>query len=205
MSKEQVMNKILQRLGFLSILMGIGIALGFVLPVAIKFAISIFMLIFIILTLFIKFKPKTWDKLAYIMSVCLGILLNFTLTHYVASIGADLVIMVFSATILIYVSMAVYGFKTNKNFSGLGTYLFYGLIALLIVSILGIFILHTSAMTIIISSAGAVIFTLYTLYDFNQIAQRDVQEEEITYIAFNLLLDFYNLFLYLLRLVESLR
>lgn len=205
MSKEQVMNKILQRLGFLSILMGIGIALGFVLPVAIKFAISIFMLIFIILTLFIKFKPKTWDKLAYIMSVCLGILLNFTLTHYVASMGADLVIMVFSATILIYVSMAVYGFKTNKNFSGLGTYLFYGLIALLIVSILGIFILHTSAMTIIISSAGAVIFTLYTLYDFNQIAQRDIQEEEITYIAFNLLLDFYNLFLYLLRLVESLR
>lgn len=205
MSKEQVMNKILQRLGFLSILMGIGIALGFVVPVSIALAISIFMVIFLILTLFIKFNPKTWNKIAYIMSVFLGILLNFTLTHYVESIGADLVIMVFSATLLIYVSMAVYGFKTKRNFSGLGTYLFYGLIALLIVSILGIFILHTSAMTILISSAGAVIFTLYTLYDFNQIAQSDVEEEEITYIAFNLLLDFYNLFLYLLRLVESLR
>lgn len=205
MSKDIILSKILRKLSFLWVLFGLGIGIGFFIPPAVAVGISIITFVVLLITMFAKLKPATINKICYIFTICLGITMKFSLTHYLGTLGSSTVLMVFSATIVIFVLMGIVGFNSKKDYSSLGKYLFFALLALIIVSVIGMFIVPSSPMVILISAVGAIIFTLYTLYDFNQIAKGHVTEEEVTVIAFNLLLDFINLFLNLLRLVEALK
>ena len=205
MSKDIILSKILRKLSFLYVLFGLGIGVGFFIPPTVAMGISIITLIVLLITMFAKLKPTTMNKIVYLLTICLGITMKFSLTHYLGTLGSSTVIMVFSATIIIFVAMGIVGFSSKRDYSSLGKYLFFALLALIIVGVVGIFIVPSTPLVILISALGAVIFTLYTLYDFNQIAKGHVTEEEVTVVAFGLLLDFINLFLDLLRLVEAVK
>jgi hypothetical protein len=105
-------------------------------------------------------------------------------------------------------AMAVYGLVTKRDLSGWGSFLFMGLIGIIIASIVNIF-LKSSAMYWVISLIGVFIFTALTAYDVQSI--KKIGEEGIMAQgeeairkgsimgALRLYLDFINLFLMLLR------
>ena len=103
---------------------------------------------------------------------------------------------------VLFGTMSFYGYFTKQNLDSLGKFLFVGLIAIIIASIINIFI-GSSVMQMVISALAIVIFMGLTAYDTQQI--REIVSTDSTPAAevvgaLTLYLDFINIFLSLLQL-----
>jgi len=107
----------------------------------------------------------------------------------------------FGAAVLFCV-MSVYGYFTKQSLDSVGKYLFVALIAIIITSIVNIFI-GSSVLQTVISAAAVVIFLGLTAYDTQKIREQIMESDgpavEVMG-ALTLYLDFINLFLSLLHL-----
>ncbi len=116
----------------------------------------------------------------------------------------------FFITAAMFGAMAVYGLVTKRDLSGLGSFLFMGLIGIIVASLVNMFF-KSSAMSWVISMVGVLVFTGLTAYDVQKIKNMGEQgimtqgEEMIRkgsiMGALALYLDFINLFLMMLRLL----
>lgn len=107
----------------------------------------------------------------------------------------------FGAAILFGV-MSGYGYFTKKSLDSLGKFLFVGLIAIIIASIVNIFI-GSSLFSMVISAIAIVIFLGLTAYDTQKIREMvsvDSSDAAEVQGALTLYLDFVNIFLSLLQL-----
>lgn len=102
-------------------------------------------------------------------------------------------------------AMSVYGTVTKKNLSAWGSFLFIGLVGLILAGIVNLF-MQSDMLSFVYSYAGVVIFAGLTAYDTQKLRQfhassgfSSAASLSITG-ALMLYLDFINLFLYLLRL-----
>ncbi len=151
-----------------------------------------------------KIQASTASSLFIGYSVLNGLTLSVIFLAYTsASIAGT-----FFITAGMFGAMAVYGLVTKRDLSGWGSFLFMGLIGIIIASIVNIF-LNSSAMHWMISMIGVFIFTGLTAYDVQRI--KKIGEDGIMTQgheairkgsimgALALYLDFINLFLMLLR------
>lgn len=104
---------------------------------------------------------------------------------------------------VLFGTMSVYGYFTKKDLSSMGQLMFVGLIAIVIASIINIFI-GSTVMQMVISALAIIIFLGLTAYDTQKIREivsvsGDTGKEEVMG-ALTLYLDFINLFLNLLQL-----
>ena len=110
-----------------------------------------------------------------------------------------------------FFGMALYGYTTKRDLTGWGSFLFMGLIGLLIASLVGLFV-QSSALQFAISVIGVLIFTGLTAYDTQKIKEMyyagddtETGGKKAVMGALRLYLDFINLFLYLLRFIGDRR
>ncbi len=102
-------------------------------------------------------------------------------------------------------AMTIYGYFTDSDLTSFGKYLFFGLIGLIIASVVNIF-LHSNTLEWVVSIVGVLVFIGLTAWDTQQIkrmalaAPADSVSRLATLGALSLYLDFINLFLYLLRI-----
>src|SRR5210317_1279177 len=139
-----------------------------------------------------------------------GVTLSTILLYYTASS----VTATFFVTAGMFGAMAVYGFVTKKDLSSWGSFLFMGLIGIIIASVVNMF-LGSSMMSWVISGIGVIIFTGLTAYDVQQITRMGEQgimnggesaiRKGAIMGALKLYLDFINLFLMLLRFMGDRR
>ena len=113
---------------------------------------------------------------------------------------------VFFITAGTFAAMSIYGYTTKRDLSGLGSFLFMGLIGIIIASVVNFWI-GSTMMQLAISVIGVLIFVGLTAYDTQSIKQMysevdgaDVAGKKAIMGALRLYLDFINLFLLLLRL-----
>ncbi|KKB10825.1 membrane protein [Devosia geojensis] len=113
---------------------------------------------------------------------------------------------VFFITAATFGAMSLYGYTTKRDLTSMGTFLFMGLIGLIIAMIVNIF-LQSSALEFAISAIGVLIFVGLTAYDTQKIKESyashygaDVLTKNAIMGALSLYLDFINLFMMLLRL-----
>lgn len=122
-------------------------------------------------------------------------------TIFVVYTTASIASAFFGAAVL-FATMSVYGYFTKQSLDSLGKYLFVALIAVIITSIVNIFI-GSSLLQIVISAAAVVIFLGLTAYDTQKIREQLMESDgpaiEVMG-ALTLYLDFINLFLSLLQL-----
>jgi FtsH-binding integral membrane protein len=126
--------------------------------------------------------------------------LSFATIFVVYNIGS--IVSAFMGAAILFSVMSVYGYFTKKDLSGLGSLLFVGLIAIIIASIINIFI-GSTVFQMVISAIAIIIFLGLTAYDTQQIRQEvSVENDGIAEIrgALSLYLNFINLFLSLLQL-----
>ncbi|HEY2524646.1 MAG TPA: Bax inhibitor-1/YccA family protein [Candidatus Binataceae bacterium] len=121
------------------------------------------------------------------------------------------VAQVFFITAATFGAMSLWGYTTKSDLSGFGSFLFMGLIGVVIASVVNLF-LHSAMMTFVISIIGVLVFTGLTAYDTQWIKESYVASDDGTvtgrkaiFGALKLYLDFINLFVMLMQLLGNRR
>ena len=91
------------------------------------------------------------------------------------------------------------------DISAIGNYLLVTLLVLIIFSILFMFFPIGNTVLLVLAGIAVLLFSLYTVYDFNQIRHGYVREREVSLMALSLYLDFINLFVDILQFISRLR
>ena len=113
------------------------------------------------------------------------------------------IVSAFMGAAILFGTMSFYGYFTKKNLDSMGKFMFVGLIAIIIASIVNIFI-GSTVMQMVISALAIVIFLGLTAYDTQKIREAvsvdgDTGRQEVIG-ALTLYMDFINLFVNLLQL-----
>ncbi len=135
----------------------------------------------------------------FVFTTLMGASLGPTLTYYVYNSGAEIIMQALGMTGFVFLGLSAYTLQSKKDFSFLSGFLFAGLIILIVASIINIFVGSTLGM-LVISSAAALLFSGFILYDTSRI----VRGEETNYIraTISMYLNILNLFLAILRLLS---
>jgi uncharacterized protein len=165
-------------------------------------------LVFAISSRINRMQASTATSLFVLYAVLNGATLSFIFIVYTsASIATTFVVC--AATFL---ACSVYGMATKRDLTSLGGFMAMGLIGIIIASLVNIFI-KSSAMTMIISYIGVLVFTGLTAYDTQKLKTMALTQPaglDTAVIrkgailgALSLYLDFINLFLMLLRILGN--
>jgi FtsH-binding integral membrane protein len=118
---------------------------------------------------------------------------------------------VFFITAATFGAMSLWGYTTKRDLTGMGSFLFMGLIGLIIAMVVNIF-LQSTMLEFAISAVGVMIFVGLTAYDTQKIKENYNESHGAELLAkgaiigaLNLYLDFINLFMMLLRLFGNQR
>jgi len=136
--------------------------------------------------------------LFYLFSVLQGFVLSAVLRGYIAGGQGDIVVLAAGVTAGTLAVLGGYGWATKRDLSGLGGYLFIGLIGILIAAIAGIFI-QVPLFHVVLAGVTAIVFSGYTAVHFQQLRRN--QGEPIG-LALAIYLDILNLFWAILRLLS---
>jgi len=115
----------------------------------------------------------------------------------------DSIVTAFMGAAVLFGTMSLYGYFTKRDLSDMGTMLMVALIAIVIASLINIWI-GSSVLQMVISAIAIVVFLGLTAYDTQQIREMvSVETKEPVEIigALTLYMDFINLFLNLLQLI----
>ncbi len=150
---------------------------------------------------------KMTASVARAMFVLYSAITGITLSSIFLAFTAESIVSTFMITALMFGAMALYGYFTKKDLSGVGQFMMMGLIGVVIASVVNIF-LASDGLAWIVSFISVIVFTGLTAYDTQKMkamAYVMLDGEEIAAKgaiigALQLYLDFINLFLALLRL-----
>jgi hypothetical protein len=165
-------------------------------------------LVFVISARIQRMQASTATGLFILYSVLNGVTLSFIFLIYTrASIASTF--FVCAAT---FVACSIYGWTTKRDLTSMGGFLMMGLIGIIIASVVNIFV-RSSAMHMIISYIGVLVFVGLTAYDTQNLkamavsqptdAGASVVRKGAILGALKLYLDFINLFLMLLRILGN--
>ena len=129
--------------------------------------------------------------------------LSFSTIFVMFTMGS--IVSAFMGAAILFGTMSLYGYFTKNSLESLGQFMFIGLIAICIASIVNIFI-GSTVMQMVISSLAIIIFLGLTAYDTQQIREMLTMNDENygtqeVVGALTLYLDFVNIFLNLLTLL----
>ena len=126
--------------------------------------------------------------------------LSFSVIFAIFTFGS--IVSAFMGAAILFAVMSGYGYFTKKNLNGLGQFMMIGLIAIIIASIVNIFI-GSTVMQMVISGLAIIIFLGLTAYDSQKIREElSVEVGPVVEIrgALTLYMDFINMFLNLLQI-----
>jgi uncharacterized protein len=162
-------------------------------------------LVFVISARINKMQAATATALFVVYSALNGLTLSFIFLLYTAS-SITSTFFICAGT---FVACSVYGWTTKRDLTSLGGFLMMGLIGIIIATLVNMFI-RSSAMSMIISYIGVIVFVGLTAYDTQHLKSMSMTQPDgleagvvrkgAILGALRLYLDFINLFLMLLRI-----
>jgi FtsH-binding integral membrane protein len=121
---------------------------------------------------------------------------------------ADSIASTFVITAGMFGAMSIYGYVTRRDLTSWGSFLFMGLVGVVIASLVNIFV-GSSTVSWVLSGVGVIVFTGLTAYDtwkIKEMAALGAEGRKPAILgALTLYLDFINLFLMLLRFTGNRR
>jgi FtsH-binding integral membrane protein len=138
----------------------------------------------------------------FVLYACLN---GFTLSPILMAYTSASVTKAFALTAATFLAASVYGAATKRDLTSMGSFMFMGLIGILVASLINIF-LQSAMIDFVVSYVGVVVFVGLTAYDTQKLRNMMGQAANDTTVAkmaifgaLTLYLDFINLFLMLLR------
>ena len=154
-----------------------------------------------------RLQPGTALMLFFVYAGLLGLSLASIFLVYT---GASIT-RVFFISAATFGALSLYGYTTQRDLTGVGSFMFMGLIGIIIASLVNIF-LKSTGLDWAISIIGVIVFAGLTAYDTQSIKEMyspmddgTVGGRKAVMGALRLYLDFINLFLMLLRLMGDRR
>lgn len=167
---------------------------GYVIVIIAQLALCIF------LTARINKMQPTTAKICYVLY---SLLTGLTFSVLFLMFKLDSIIMVFLVTALLFGIFALIGKTTNIDLTKISTFLLIGLVGVILIEVINIFIMSNS-LNIFACILSIIIFLGYIAFDMQRVKRfNDAGEESDNYAiicAFQLYLDFINVFIDLLRL-----
>jgi len=152
--------------------------------------------------LFGLFAAKNKTPLNLVLLFAFTFLTGFTLAPTLALfISRDMGYVIgeaFGLTAVAFGALTIFAMNTKRDFTTMGKMLFITLIVLVVAAIVNIF-LQLPMLQLIIAAVGAVLFSMFILYDTQNIIRGNVSSE--IEAAVSLYLDFLNLFVSLLQIL----
>ena len=146
-----------------------------------------------------NFSKSGLQLFLYAFAALMG--LSFATIFAVYTMGS--IFTAFMGAGVLFGTMSFYGYFTKKDLTSMGQLMFVGLIAIIIASVVNIFI-GSTVMQMVISAIAIIVFLGLTAYDTQKIREivsvdGDTGKQEVMG-AVTLYLDFINLFIHLLHL-----
>jgi FtsH-binding integral membrane protein len=153
-----------------------------------------------------RMKPATAQLLFWAFAALMGVSLSSIFLVYTHTS----IVRVFFITAATFGALSLYGYTTKRDMSGMGSFLFMGLIGIIIASVVNLF-LASSMLQFIVSVVGVLVFAGLTAWDTQRLKNDyiygyasqggDVAERAAITGALSLYLNFINLFTLLLQLL----
>jgi FtsH-binding integral membrane protein len=153
-----------------------------------------------------RLRPATAQMLFWVFSALMGISLSSIFLVYTQTS----IVRVFFITAATFGALSLYGYTTKRDMSGMGSFLFMGLIGVIIASLVNLF-LASSMLQFIVSVVGVLVFAGLTAWDTQRLKNDyiygyasqggEVAERAAITGALSLYLNFINLFTLLLQLL----
>jgi FtsH-binding integral membrane protein len=154
-----------------------------------------------------RMQTSTLQALFWSFAVAMGLSMS---TIFLVYTGVSIA-QTFFAVSAGFAGLSLWGYTTKKDLSGWGTFLIMGVVGLLIAMLINLF-LQSTAMHLMISALGVLIFAGLTAYDTQKIksmyayvAGSDMMGKVVIMGALNLYLDFINMFMFLLSFMGDRR
>ena len=155
-----------------------------------------------------SFKPTTGALLLFLYAIIIGIVISPMLL-YVSVSNPMSIPMAFGIAAAMFACMALFGYKTVKNLSFLGIFLFMGMIGLVLVGLASLIwpVIVSGTFGTIVSIIGVLVFALFTAYDMQTLKNAyamggdDTRKNQLAVLgALQLYISFVALFQYILDL-----
>ena len=142
--------------------------------------------------------------LLFLLSALEGLMMGPVLGALVRGFTMGGAIVAESAAIsaIIVAGVGTYAWMSSKDFGYLGKTLFWALIGLIVIGVIGMFVSFGSGFGLIYALAGVAIFTGFVLYDVSNIKRRYGPDDYVV-ATVSLYLDFLNIFWYVLQILLS--
>ena len=154
-----------------------------------------------------RFSAGTLQLMFWGYAALMGLSLSTLFFAYTAGSIA----VTFFATAGAFAGLSLWGYTTQKDLSGFGSFLIMGVVGLIIASVINIF-LQSPALMWAVSFLGVLIFAGLTAYDTQRLKETyahvrgtPMQGKVVIMGALSLYLDFINMFLFLLRFLGASR
>ena len=146
-------------------------------------------------------------KTAWICFIAYSALMGFSLSAIIFVYSYSSVVLALFTTTVLFFCMAFIGKTTNFDLTNLSSLFAVGLIAMIVVSLINTFLLHSSGVEMILCYVGIILFLGLIAYDVQRLRyfysqgfyDAEMMEKAMVYGAFQLYLDFINLFLRILQ------
>jgi len=136
-------------------------------------------------------------------------LMGMSLSSILITYTSESVARVFFITAATFGAMSLYGYTTKRSLANWRSFLFMGLIGVIIAMVVNIF-MQSSALGFAISVVGVLVFTGLTAYDTQKIKESysehmdsEMSKKTAIHGALRLYLDFINLFIMLMHLLGN--
>lgn len=171
------------------------------------FSSRLYALIFVIELIIVIFFRASLTKFSFTVSVVsyalYSLFTGITFSVLFAMFEGSSILSIFLVSAAVFGAMGFIGTKLKMKLNSFGTFLFVGLISLLILELINLFILG-GTLNMFLCVIGLVIFIGYIMFDFNRIniyAEQGGTDNRLALsFAFELYIDFINVFIKLLQL-----
>ena len=150
-----------------------------------------------------RFRNSAWGLvLTFVFTAFMGYVIGPILAFYLSlSNGPQIVTMAFGTTAAAFIGLSAYTFVTRKDFSFMRSFLFAGLIVLLVAIIANIFLM-IPLLSLTISSVAVLLMSGMILYDTSRMLNGG--EDNYIMMTVSLYANIYVLFVHLLNLLSIL-
>lgn len=153
-----------------------------------------------------KIAPDTANALFWIYAALIGAFLSPLFVMYTGESIAN----AFFMTSMFFGGMSLLGYTTKKDLTAVGSFMFVGLICLIVATLINSFFLKSSALQMGLSALTIIIFAGLTAYDVQNIKtyydpndEPGIAQKKSILGALRLYMDFLNMFLAILRIIGN--
>ncbi|XP_038223308.1 protein lifeguard 1-like isoform X3 [Zerene cesonia] len=122
---------------------------------------------------------------------------------------SNAVMMAVGITAAICLTLTLFAMQTKWDFTAMGGILLCATVILLLFGLIAIFIPKNQVVTLVYASLGALLFSVYLIYDTQLMMggkhKYSISPEEYVFAALNLYLDIINIFIYILTIIGAAR